>query len=101
MQILRPLASLTALFVLCSISCGALQAQGAAETRLEETDATFAQEMQALGENESCTVRSLGKTVVTLHPSDLNHALKEVDRAAMAVAETPEQVVEVLRYALQ
>ena len=44
---------------------------------------------------------ALGKTVVTLHPPDLNHALKEVDRAAMAVAETPEQVVEILRYALQ
>ena len=44
---------------------------------------------------------ALGKTVVTLHPPDLSHALKEVDRAAMAVAETPEQVVEVLRYALQ
>lgn len=44
---------------------------------------------------------ALGKTVITIHPPDLGHALKEVDRAAMAVAETPEQVVEILRYAVQ
>lgn len=44
---------------------------------------------------------ALGKTVITLHPPELGHALKEVDRAATAVAETPEQVVEILRYALQ
>ena len=43
---------------------------------------------------------ALGKPIVTLHDADLTHALKEVDRAAMAVAETPEQVVEVLRYAI-
>ena len=30
----------------------------------------------------------------------LTHALKEVDGAALAVAETPEQVVELLRYAM-
>ena len=35
---------------------------------------------------------------MTLHDADLNHALKEVDAAASAVAPTPEQVVEVLRY---
>lgn len=43
---------------------------------------------------------ALGKPIVTLHDADLNHALKEVDRAAMASAETPEQVVEILRYAV-
>jgi YtoQ family protein len=43
---------------------------------------------------------ALGKPIITLHDPDLTHALKEVDRAAMAVAETPEQVVEVLRYAI-
>jgi YtoQ family protein len=42
---------------------------------------------------------ALGKPIVTLHDSDLTHALKEVDRAALATAETPEQVVEILRYA--
>ena len=44
---------------------------------------------------------ALGKTIITIHPPGLSHALKEVDRAAMAVAETPEQVVEILRYAVQ
>jgi YtoQ family protein len=43
---------------------------------------------------------ALGKPIVTLHDSELTHALKEVDRAAMAVAETPDQVVEILRYAI-
>ena len=42
---------------------------------------------------------ALGKPLVTLHDPDLTHPLKEVDRAAMAVAQTPEQVVEILRYA--
>ena len=42
---------------------------------------------------------ALGKPIVTLHPPEHDHALKEVDRAAMATAETPEQVVEILRYA--
>ena len=43
---------------------------------------------------------ALGKPIVTLHDAELTHALKEVDRAAMATAETPEQVVEILRYAI-
>lgn len=42
---------------------------------------------------------ALGKPLITLHDPELTHALKEVDRAAMAVAETPEQVVEILAYA--
>jgi len=44
---------------------------------------------------------ALGKPIITLHDPDLEHALKEVDRAAMAVAERPEQVVEILRYAIE
>ncbi len=39
-----------------------------------------------------------GKPYVTLHDEDIVHALKEVDAAAMAWAQTPEQVVEILRY---
>jgi YtoQ family protein len=41
---------------------------------------------------------ALGKPMITLHDPELTHALKEVDRAALAVAESPEQVVDVLRY---
>ena len=41
---------------------------------------------------------ALGKPIITLHDDALTHALKEVDAAANAVASTPEQVVEALRY---
>ena len=41
---------------------------------------------------------ALGKPLVVLHGPELTHALKEVDRAAAAVAETPEQVVQILTY---
>ena len=41
-----------------------------------------------------------GKSIVTIHDPALGHALKEVDGAAMAVAETPSQVVRILDYAI-
>jgi len=44
---------------------------------------------------------SLGKPIVTLHDTELDHALKEVDRAAQATARTPEQVAAVLRYVIE
>ncbi len=43
---------------------------------------------------------ALNKPIVTLHDAELDHALKEVDRAAQATARTPEQVVDVLRYVI-
>tara|TARA_B100000315_G_scaffold179628_1_gene168404 strand:+ start:570 stop:1028 length:459 start_codon:yes stop_codon:yes gene_type:complete len=43
---------------------------------------------------------ALGKPVITLHESGFAHALKEVDAAALAVAETPEQVVQTLKYSI-
>lgn len=43
---------------------------------------------------------ALGKSIIVLHDPGLTHALKEVDAAAMAVAETPEQVVQLLGYAI-
>ena len=43
---------------------------------------------------------ALGKSIITLHDPSLTHALKEVDGAASAVAETPQQVVEILKYVL-
>lgn len=43
---------------------------------------------------------ALGTPLVTLHDPELTHALKEVDGAALAVAETPEQVVRILRYVI-
>jgi len=44
---------------------------------------------------------ALGKPLVTLHPEQHDHALKEVDRAALAVAREPEQVVALLRYVVE
>jgi YtoQ family protein len=44
---------------------------------------------------------ALGKPIVPLHDSDLDHALKEVDRAAQGTARTAAQVVAVLRYVIR
>ena len=41
---------------------------------------------------------ALGKPYITLHAENIIHPLKEVDAAAMAWAQTPEQVVELLKY---
>lgn len=43
---------------------------------------------------------ALGKPLITLHDPDLTHPLKEVDGAALAVAQTPEQVVKLLTYVI-
>lgn len=43
---------------------------------------------------------ALGKSLIILHPPEHQHALKEVDQAAQAVAEKPEQVVEILDYVI-
>jgi len=43
---------------------------------------------------------ALGKSLIVLHPPEHAHALKEVDAAAQAVAETPEQVVAILDYVI-
>ena len=42
----------------------------------------------------------IGKPIIVMHAPDLTHPLKEVDAAALAVAETPEQIVNTLRYVL-
>jgi YtoQ family protein len=44
---------------------------------------------------------ALGKPLIIMHGADHQHALKEVDAAALAVAETAEQVVEILRYVIK
>ena len=41
---------------------------------------------------------ALGKPYITLHDEDIIHPLKEVDASAMAWAQTPAQVVEILKY---
>ena len=43
---------------------------------------------------------ALGKPYITLHDEDIIHPLKEVDAAAMAWAQSPSQVVEILTYVI-
>ena len=43
---------------------------------------------------------ALGKSLIVLQQPDHDHALKEVNAAALAVAREPAQVVQILRYVL-
>lgn len=43
---------------------------------------------------------ALGKSLIVMHGPDHQHPLKEVDAAALAVVETPQQVVDILVYVL-
>jgi len=43
----------------------------------------------------------LGIPTITMHSPELTHPLKEVDAAALAVTETPQEVVEILKYITQ
>jgi len=44
---------------------------------------------------------ALGKPLVTLHPPDIGHMLKEVNASANVVCEEPEQVVQTLAYVIR
>jgi YtoQ family protein len=43
----------------------------------------------------------LGIPIIVMHAPELTHPLKEIDAAALAVTETPEQVVNILKYISQ
>ena len=43
---------------------------------------------------------ALGKSLIIMHGADHQHALKEVDAAALAVVESPAEIVRILRYLL-
>ena len=43
---------------------------------------------------------ALGKSLIIVHGEDHQHALKEVDAAALAVTEDPKAVADILRYVL-
>ena len=43
---------------------------------------------------------ALGKSLIIMHGADHQHALKEVDASALAVVETPQEIVEIFRYVL-
>ena len=44
---------------------------------------------------------ALGKSLIILQQPEHDHALKEVDAAALAVARRPEEVAQILRYVLE
>lgn len=44
---------------------------------------------------------ALGKSLIVMHGDDHQHALKEVDAAALAVVQEPQQVVQILRYVME
>ncbi len=44
---------------------------------------------------------ALGKSLIVMHQTEHQHALKEVDGAALAVVETSQQVVDILTYVLK
>ena len=43
---------------------------------------------------------ALGKSLISMHDPELTHPLKEVDAAALAVAQTPEEIVEIMKYVI-
>tara|TARA_Y100000589_G_C26867381_1_gene512514 strand:- start:178 stop:663 length:486 start_codon:yes stop_codon:yes gene_type:complete len=43
---------------------------------------------------------SYGKSIITFHDKELDHALKEIDSSACAVCRTEEQIVQTLQYIL-
>jgi YtoQ family protein len=43
---------------------------------------------------------ALDKPVIIMHGADHQHALKEVDAAALAVTQTPQQIVKILDYVI-
>ena len=43
---------------------------------------------------------ALGKSLIVMHQAEHSHALKEVDGAALAVVETPEEVGRILKYVI-
>ena len=44
---------------------------------------------------------ALGKPIIVMHGAEHQHALKEVDAAALAVVEAPDQIVRLLAYAIR
>ncbi len=44
---------------------------------------------------------AMGIPIIVIHAPELTHPLKEVDATALAVTETPQQVVEILKYISQ
>ena len=41
---------------------------------------------------------AMNKPLITIHPPEFSHALKEIDAASLAVTDTPEKVIDILLY---
>ncbi len=50
---------------------------------------------------EAGIATGLGIPLIVMHAPELTHPLKEIDASALAVTETPSQVVEILKYICQ
>ena len=44
---------------------------------------------------------ALGKSLIVIHSEEHQHALKEVDAAALAVVDDAQKVVEIFRYVME
>ncbi len=44
---------------------------------------------------------ALGKSLIIMHQADHAHALKEVDAAALAVVDSVDQIIDILRYVIR
>ena len=44
---------------------------------------------------------ALGKSLITLHEEEVDHAMKEINAAALATARTPAQIVDILEYVME
>ena len=44
---------------------------------------------------------ALGKSLIVMHGAEHQHALKEVDAAALAVVETPAEIISILQYVIE
>ena len=43
---------------------------------------------------------ALGKSLIVMHSAEHQHALKEIDGAALAVVNSPEQITSILTYVI-
>ena len=56
----------------------------------------------AVSENTRFSLlQTLGKSLIVIHSEEHQHALKEVDAAALAVVDDAQKVVEIFRYVME
>ena len=68
--------------------------------REPQTICALAEVDDAIHNGTRTSAAALGKSLIVMQMPEHDHALKEVDAAALAVASEPSQVVEILTYVL-